>query len=205
MESNNEEKRVFHGYEVLHSFHIGDRELLLGINKKEELPYLLADCYRDNDFGIERYEDAMGGDDYLEIMELFSARLARQLEQVRMQRTERAITAEQLTGAYCIAGSNRSHYENQVVIIAPSALRAEYATMDYQLVLAHSGNGCNPNGRGQAVFCTNIYTGENNRWQRYDILGIANMEKIPQWAKEKAEKLVVIREKAQAHKLELER
>ena len=205
MESNKEEKRIVSGYEIRHSFHIGDREILLGMNKKEKIPYLVADCFTNNDFGVERYENGVGSDDYLEIMELFCNRLTMQVEQVKTQRAERGITAESLTAEHCIAGSNRGNYENKIVIIKPNSLRAEYATIDNQLVLALHGNGCNPDAHGRAIYCAHLFIGEIERWERQDILGVADMEKIPKWAQEKAEKLIVARHKKQERNCEVER
>ena len=50
---------------------------------------------------------------------------------------------------------------------------------------AARGFGCTPGSRGCAVFFQELYSGERCRWDASDILGVANPEKIPDWAKEK--------------------
>ena len=42
-----------------------------------------------------------------------------------------------------------------------------------------------PDSRGQAVFVEELYSGEVSRWERSDILGLADLNKLPDWAKEK--------------------
>ena len=53
----------------------------------------------------------------------------------------------------------------------------------------YGGSGASANTRGSAVFCTNLHTGENCRWERYMVMGEVKPECMPEWAKEKAEAL----------------
>lgn len=62
-------------------------------------------------------------------------------------------------------------------------------TADYQYFLADGGNGCRAEAIGRAIFGQNLYTGKRSRWERQDILGIADPQKLPDWAKERLEKL----------------
>ena len=70
-------------------------------------------------------------------------------------------------------------------IIAPSSLAAEYRTADCQLGFAVGGFGCSAGARGRAVYFQELYSGERCRWDATDILGIADLDKLPDWAKEK--------------------
>jgi hypothetical protein len=74
---------------------------------------------------------------------------------------------------------------DKVVIIKPESLSPEYRSLSFQLSLATSGFGCKPDARGRAVYCTELYSGEQSRWDRSDILGVASDDVIPKWAKEK--------------------
>ncbi|MGM9588845.1 MAG: hypothetical protein ACI3V0_01570, partial [Faecousia sp.] len=38
-----------------------------------------------------------------------------------------------------------------------------------------------PHSRGSAVFCTEIYTGRQSRFERRDILGVLEPENQPKW------------------------
>ena len=64
-------------------------------------------------------------------------------------------------------------------------MELSYRTADCQLGFALSGFGCTPGARGRAVYFEELYSGERCRWDASDILGVANPEKIPDWAKEK--------------------
>ena len=184
-----EEKRMIENYEVRQSVILGDREIVFGIDKSAELPYLVCDCMDMGGFGLLRYDNAVAGDDYLEQMKAFTGRIDRQIQQVRDERQQRGIDPAPLAQDYCILGGMERSLEGKVVVIKASSLRPEYATADHQLVLATGGNGCRPDARGRAVFCTNLYTGKQGRWERYDVLGVADMQKLPQWAQDAAKKL----------------
>ena len=40
----NEEKRMIGSYEVEHSIHLGDKEVILGVDKKEQYPFMVCYC-----------------------------------------------------------------------------------------------------------------------------------------------------------------
>mgnify|MGYP003252939903 FL=1 len=76
----------------------------------------------------------------------------------------------------------------KVVVINSEPKRYEYQHPAYQLVLADGGNGA-IGGRGRAVFGTCLATGEQARWERYDVLGEIKPECMPDWAKEALAKI----------------
>lgn len=184
-----EEKRMIENFEVRHSVFLGDREILFAVDKDASLPYLVSDCTDLGGFGLLRYENAIAGDDYLEQMQVFTQRIDRQIQKVREERAKRGIDPAPLTAEHCTPDGMEKNLEGKVIVIKASSLRPEYATADHQLVLATGGNGCRPEARGRAVFCTNLYTGKCGRWERYDILGVADMSKVPEWAGKKLNKL----------------
>lgn len=92
-----------------------------------------------------------------------------------------------LDDSICLSGSQGLDYTGQVVVVKADLLRWEYATPDYQLCYATGGNGCNPKARGTTVFCTELYSGDHTTWKRYDILGVANPQQLPDWARERLE------------------
>ena len=184
-----EERRMIENYEVCQSVILGDREIVFAIDKDAPMPYLVCDCMDMGGFGLLRYENAVAGDDYLEQMQTFTERINQQIQQVRTERAQRGIDPLPLTQDCCIPGGMEQNLEGKVIVIRASSLRPEYATADHQLVLALSGNGCRPDARGRAVFCTSLYSGKHGRWERYDVLGVADLEKLPQWARDAVRKL----------------
>ena len=179
------EKRMIENYEVKTSIHIGGKEIVFAENNADDEPFMVCDCKRDNPFGIEVYDNIAISSDYLTIMLNFSYRLSEQVQRVEAERARRGITNKPLTADDCIKGSRDWNYKNQLVVIRPEKLTPSARTADKQLLLATGGNGCRPDARGTAVFCTNLFTGESARWERYDIAGMINPHKMPEWATEK--------------------
>lgn len=83
--------------------------------------------------------------------------------------------------SYCVADSVGMDYANKILILKPHALSAEYRNEKQQLWQATGGFGCNPKSRGTTVFAKNIANGEECSWRRNEFMGIADMEKMPEW------------------------
>jgi len=179
------EKRMIEGYEVKTAIHMGGREIIFAVNNDAAKPYMACNCTWDNPLSIEIYDRAAVSADYLEIMTEFLNRASEQVKEIETERAERGITAVPLTAADCTPGSNRAHYKNQLIVIKPESMTPAARTADHQLVLATGGFGCNPEARGQAVFCKNLFTGKETRWERYDVAGIIRSDRMPEWAKDK--------------------
>ena len=171
-------------YKITHQFRIGGRTLVLGHNPEDhETPYLV--CYQDFGLGFHRFTEAVGSDDYLEIVELFSQRLQQQIEAVKQQRAERNLPFTILTLEHCRRREPEESLEGKLVIVKANNISPEYRSADYQLGYALGGFGCKPGAGGRAVFFEELYSGERSRWDVGDILGIADLDKLPEWAKTK--------------------
>lgn len=81
----NEEKRMIGSYEVEHSIHLGDKEVVLGVDKKEQYPFMVCYCTYDNPLGVPWATEAVGSDDYLEAMQIFLDRVQAQVELSRAE------------------------------------------------------------------------------------------------------------------------
>ena len=171
-------------YKITHQFRIGGRTLVLGHNPEDhETPYLV--CYQDFGLGFPRFTEAVGSDDYLEIVELFSQRLQQQIEAVKQQRAERNLPFTILTLEHCRRREPEESLEGKLVIVKANNISPEYRSADYQLGYALGGFGCKPGAGGRAVFFEELYSGERSRWDVGDILGTADLDKLPEWAKTK--------------------
>ena len=182
-----EEKRMAGSYEITHSFHIGDREVVFGVDEKSEEPYFCALydrqvilCYVK-----ERYEECVVSSDYVEIMELFAQRVQDQCAKVREQWAQLTVPREPITADMCYPHDYGQKIIGKVVAIKGASLRPEYRSADHQLVLVEGGNGAYGNSRGTACFSVNLYTGEKTRWNRSDVLGEIKPECMPEWAKQR--------------------
>jgi hypothetical protein len=179
----NDEKRMVDTYEVKHAIHVGDKEILFGVDERQsELPYMVCSCTWDNPLGIEQYFDAAGSVDYLEIMTEFVTRVTAQVDAVKAEREKIGIPLESFKLEQCTPDSYAESIENKVMVIRPECLRPEYRTADKQLVLADGGFGVHANSRGRAVYTVNLYSGKKSRWNREDFLGAIKPECLPEWA-----------------------
>ena len=172
-------------YEIIQSVRLGGRVMLLGYNPQDkEATYMT--CYQHfNLLGEKTYPLAVASENYLEIMQEFLKRVQEQQQEAVAFRAKRNVPIEMLGEEHCRQRGEEESLEGKLVIIAPSSLAAEYRTADCQLGFAVGGFGCTAGARGRAVYFQELYSGERCRWDATDILGIADLDKLPDWAKEK--------------------
>ncbi len=176
------EKRMIDKFEVIHSLQIGAREVVVGVSPEQE--FMCCFCTRDQ--VREYYTEAMGSDDYLEIMELYTDRLKGQIEAVQAQRSTIHVPLTMVRKEQCFPVDSETDLTGKVVAIKPSSLRYEYQQADRQLVLVTGGGGAHSRSRGSAVFGINVFTGRRaGRWERRDVMGEVKPEHLPQWAKDR--------------------
>lgn len=191
-------------YEIKHSIHLGKTEIvqaedtgkivpydteydsekfILLDTDAEDSKYLLAECTYDNPFGAVEYKNTLVSGDYLEIMGEFIKRLQENIEEVSQARANTDI--KPLGYDYCVPKSELGDYLGRICIVRESALRPEYRTPTSQLIYITDGNGARANAIGRACYSTNLYSGKRSRFERSDILGVADEKNLPAWAKEK--------------------
>lgn len=193
-----DEKRMIESYEVKQAIHLAGGEVVLAEDSSAAEPFMVCDCSWDNRFSVDVYTNIAVGADYLEAMKEFLERVARRVEQIEQERSLRGVSPVPLTADDCIPGSHSWNYTNQLVVIKPEKLTPTARTADHQLLLAGGGNGCRPESLGTAVFCTNLFTGEDARWERYHVAGIIRPDRMPEWASEKLSALKKTEEKETA-------
>lgn len=182
------EKRMIGTYQVAHSIHIGRKEVVFGIDEKDDYPFLVCNCTYDNPLSAAFVCDAVGSDDYLESMQIFTDRVQEQVRLVRAEHAQFKFDMSPFTIDDCIPDNKSDSIVGRVVVINAGVNRFEYRHSAYQLVLVSGGNGA-VGGRGQAVFGTCLANGRSARWERYDVLGEVRPEKMPGWAKEAAARI----------------
>ena len=179
------EKRMAGDYEIIHAFHIGDREIVLGesLNCNPGERYMCAYCQQ-NEITAS-YSDVMISDEYSEIVKLYGERLSEQAKKTRIEQFKpkfQGINTTPLTHKDCMPISSDSDLNGKIVVIRPGVLRREYQNATNQLKLCTGGFGAYPHSRGTACFCVDLYSGEQYRFERQDILGTMDRSKLPEWA-----------------------
>ena len=85
----------------------------------------------------------------------------------------------------CIADDDE--YAGKLLIIKPTSLKEEFRQPYYQYFYATSGFGCYADKLGGKVFGKLLADGEECYFYRSDFIGVADTEKLPQWAKKRLE------------------
>lgn len=187
--SISDKKRMIGEYEILNSFSYGGKEVFLGEKAHAENPeerYVVGFCEFDGLF--ERYSSCFVGDNYNEMVELYSQRIQEQIQKVKADISKIPFDRTVIGRDACESIAERD-LRHEIIVVDPSVMSREYVGAERQLCIATGGNGCSPEGLGVKVFCKNIYTGGDVTWYRQDILGIIKPDCIPQWAKDKIAEL----------------
>lgn len=187
------EKRMVGSYEVKQSIHIGKREVVFGVDAKEKHPFLV--CYRtyDNPLSIAWPEEAVGFNDYLEAMQMFTDRVQKQIGLMQEEHKQFKFDMAPFTMDDCIPDDRGKSIAGKVVVINAEINRYEYRHSAYQLLLANDGHGA-AGKKGNAVYGIRLSDGKCARWERYDLLGEIKPERMPAWAKKAVKRIQ--REKA---------
>ena len=195
-----DKKRMAGDYVIIHAFHIGDREIVLGENpaSKGDDRYMCA-FYQNNGL-MASYTEMMVSKDYPELARLFGERVAEQSEKTRIDLNGpkiQGIPNAPITAERCEVIGYQHDLHGKIVVIKQEVLRPEYRRATSQLQLCTGGFGASPNSRGTACFCTQLYSGKSSYFERSDILGVIAPENLPKWAKHYLE---CIRQERQAEK-----
>ena len=183
------EKRTIDGCAVLHAIRIDGAEQIVAEN---ESYFRLYEGRRISSLGIDEYTMVFENIDYLKSMREFTRRINVALDGLGLERVYRGSPIFEdypLTTEDCVSDGMGADLTGKVVAAKTEVLSPEYRTCSHQLMLANGGFGCSPNSRGQAVYAANLYSGEENRWNRSDILGVVAEDSLPAWAQEKLIKL----------------
>ena len=182
---NNEGKEMINDYAVKNEVFVGNRRYLFAVHTDEKEPqrFLKCQCYDDELF--RHYVNAVTSNDFVECMKLYLADISAAVEKVEKDRA--AIGLEDISclkGSDLLSASRDKNIEGKVVAIGEKWLCDGFKDISHQLYFVKGGNGTQSNSRGNACFSINLYTGEDTRIERYEVLGEVPEDKIPEFAKE---------------------
>lgn len=174
----NETKRNINDYEIIQSFYVGEKEVVVGENKNAEYKYICG-YYESNEI-FERINDCRASNDYLDIMTLFCDRAKEQVELCKQtQKTEIGILTPDMYSPVDIYDD----LTGKVVVEKIEHLRREYQNAENQLFYVTGGNGAKPNARGTKVFGYSFASKKHCYIRRYDVEGVVDKVTLPEWAK----------------------
>lgn len=179
------------GYKIIQSVEIDGMEIVVAETPAAEKPYLSWRRSRTEAFGAESHLLPVYSDNYVDILREFIHSQSVCIDNISLSQVYRgsAVADAPLCAGDCVPGGLDQDLKGQVVALRADVLLPEYRACSHQLILASGGFGCSPTSRGNAVFGVNIYSGEQERWNRTDILGIVAEPTLPGWAHEKLSRL----------------
>lgn len=183
------EKRMAGTYEIIHAFEIGKKEVIIGRDNNASPDERFVVANYENNGIFERYVDALVSKDFAEIAKIFAVRIKNEAERVIEEISKIKVDTTPIYADGCTVIKAENSIKNKVVVIRTDVFKPEYQIATMQLQLCSGGFGCEPNSRGSACFCTNLYSGKESRFERSDVLGIIEKEKLPEWAKQRLDKV----------------
>ncbi|MDR1668913.1 MAG: hypothetical protein LBR76_03020 [Oscillospiraceae bacterium] len=176
--------RMVDGYLFSEKQHvdIGRISVILSESTDSPSPFLVCNKEGGEDYHHSAFPD------YLSAMREFTARqseLVKALEMTRESRRRNGVDSTALKAESCLPDSDNMDFKGKTVIVKANELSPEYRYADSQLLVCTHGSGARPGRNGGTVFGTELYTGEIVCYGRFQIEGVADETKLPQWARDK--------------------
>jgi hypothetical protein len=135
---------------------------------KEMIPYSLETYNEDWGYNLSKTRDAVERVEYA----VYS--------RAHDKRTKIALTSD-----HCIDNTKDTDFTGELLVVKAGALMPEYRDSESQLVKCTHGNGARPDAKGRSIFCKELTSDKTVVYYRHEIEGVADAEKLPQWAKRK--------------------
>lgn len=171
------------GYEILHSFRIGNDILVLGRNKNAPKGERYIASYIENTGGIYLFSafTPYTSDSYLEAVNEYSIELRSMVVNMQISVDDADIIIEPIQPEECYKNDYTESILGKIIAIKRDHFRPEYETADFQICLVTGGVGAQAFAKGGKVECLNIYYGTLKEYRREDIQGVIKPECMPFW------------------------
>lgn len=175
------DKQRYDGYIDLNKIAVNDSEIILSENPNAEHRYMVVenrftDYY--NNLGDNNIYTGHTND-YLEAITVFTQKVQYNIDCVKSRQIDCAV----LNSDDCLPGSNAADYRGKLIVVKANELKPEFRNSENQLVLCSHGNGARPGAIGTSVFGKELFSDESVCYGRHQIAGIADPDKLPDWAK----------------------
>lgn len=184
------EKEIIEGYVVKHSVNIGHKRIVFGVSYDENEQHRYMKCKVRTGSFFEHYENAIAGNDYVDVMRLFIKDIADTIEEIDKERASFGLDdVSCLKPDELIPFGEDDDLRGKVLAYKPDVLMDEYRDITNQLYLMESGYGALTAKHHKSCTARNLRTGEKQRVYRYEFAGIVPDDKIPDFAKNTLEKI----------------
>jgi hypothetical protein len=180
-----DDRNIIDGYKVIQSVSIGGVEIVVAENSDADQQFMTWRRSLDKPFGAEEFMIPVFGNDYLDIFREFIRVQSGCLDSMGLEKLYSGGLDSVFSARDCTPDGMKTDITGKIVALKPDVLEPEFRNAHRQLVLCTGGFGTKPNARGRAVYCTELYSGEQTRWNRGDILGVVAEKALPGWVHDK--------------------
>lgn len=168
-------------YEILSSLRVGKKIIFLCENEKAPENQKYGCGFAEGNDLFEHYFDVEVSDDYMEIIKMYSLRINDEVQAMEKELSGLDVPLSVIGRKECYPNDYNESIKGKVIAVRADVLLPEYQRADRQIHLVTGGFGAEANARGRAVYCVNIHTGKETRFNREDIQGVIRSEYLPEW------------------------
>jgi hypothetical protein len=172
-------------YSEISSINLGGKTFTLAENKSKSETASFAVWQEHSMMGIGIISGIAATNDYCEAVGNYNERIGNALQELKIEREQRGYVDVEITSEHCIKSDKPQDYSHQYIVIKSEAMYPEYRSADYLVQYATHGNGCRPDAIGRSVFTKDLFDSRTYQFDRTNVLGIADIAKLPKeiWTK----------------------
>ena len=179
------EKEMIEGYAVEHAIRVGNHRYVFGISTDPKEPHRYMKCKERQESILLHYDNAIAGNDYVDVMKLFIKDVSDAIVEVEKERASLGIENPScLAPNELIPFGDDEDLRGKVVALKITDLGDGCRDITSQLYMVESGYGAISAKNFKSCTARNLKSGEKYRIYRYEISGIVPDDKIPAFAKE---------------------
>jgi hypothetical protein len=160
---------------IISTADVGDVEIRFGEDWGSEKPYYVETT---DGYGMKT-------DDYMDVLIAYTVQMRGKAAEMLAARREAGLDMTVLTADDCLPDGKKAVFTGNLVVVDGKYLSPQYRYAESQLIQCTHGNGARSDAIGRSVFGKELYSGKSVVYARHQILGIADPQKLPGWAKQK--------------------
>ena len=180
----NDKDTIIDGYKIINQMNVAKTVFFIGERKLDEsnMEYITGTGTLEFS-GIVYNNINFTSDNYQKVFDYFLSSLGK--EDYRLINEQKQRPKDIILDKDCHSIHDYDSLVGKVIVLKHRNLYRQSQTSSYRLYLVVRDFGYNPQGRGNAVYAINLYSGDKSRLEKYELFGVIKDEKMPDWAKEK--------------------
>ena len=177
------EFKYVENYEILNSFRIGMKTIVIGenVNAQKDERYICS--YMKVASGIPLFTDdhLSLSDNYLEILKNYTELLRDEILKMEIEINHSEIPYSVITEDDCYENDYTQNITGKIVAVKREVFYPEYQRAECQICIVSGGVGAEAYARGETLNCINLCDGSELECGRDEIIGVIKPECMPSW------------------------